>query len=94
MKCRMPGSSIFHATSSKKRWRNTIQARSTSRGPSDAISQSSTATGSNPSNIMLPMRESPQLSTVSPSSAGQLSSSQSKARSMSGDPCWSATTHS
>ena len=68
----------------KKSWMKIIQPRSMPRVPSAAISQSSTATGVNSSYIMLPMRESPQLMTVSPSSAGQLASSQSKASSITG----------
>ena len=48
---------------------------SISRGPTAAISQSSTATGSKSRNIMLPMRASPQLITGAPSVAGQWSSS-------------------
>ncbi len=84
MKSGMPGSSSLAVRSSKNWCRKIIQARSISRGASPTISQSSTATGAKSRYSMLPMRESPQLSAVGPSSAGQCSSSQAKARSIRG----------
>ncbi len=80
----MPGISSTRQMSWKKSWMKTIQPTSIPRVPSAAISQSSTATGANPSYMMLPTRASPQLMTVSPSSSGQLASSQSNASSTTG----------
>ena len=67
----------------KKRCRKIIQLTSTAGAPSAAISQSSTATGAKSRHMMLPMRESPQLSTVR-SFAGRFASSHAKACSMIG----------
>ena len=47
-------------------WKKIIQPRSTSRGATAAISQSSTATGAKSRHSTLPMRESPQLSRDPP----------------------------
>jgi hypothetical protein len=62
------------------------QPRSISGGPTEAISQSSTADGSKSSNSMLPMRASPHSTTGGASGAsadsGQCASSQSNARSI------------
>jgi len=81
----MPGRPSMVAISWKTWWAKTSQARSISRGPRVAISQSRTATVSKSRYIMLPIRESPQTSTGSPSSAGRFASSQARPRSMSGE---------
>ena len=59
-----------------------------------AISQSRTATGAKSRYIMLPIRASPQLSTVPPGSAGWLASSQSRSFSTSGERPRSGTANS
>ena len=84
------------ASSWKTMCAKTIHATSISRGPSVAISQSSTATGSKSSYSTLPTRESPQTSTgsVAATSSGQFASSQSSARSTSGDRPMSGTANS
>ena len=73
-----------------------IHATSSSRGPSVTISQSSTATGWKSRYNTLPTRASPQSSTgsLAATSRGQLSSSQSKVRSSSGDRPMSGTAKS
>ena len=94
MKCGMPGSSNSVEIDSKTWWEKTIHDTSSARGPMVAISQSRTATGAKSSYITLPIRASPQLSTVSPGSAGWLASSQSRIFSTIGDRPRSGTANS
>ena len=78
--------------SSNTRWAYASQHTSSSRGPRQAISQSRTPTGAKSRYMQLPMRESPQDTTASPSRSGNRSSSQARQRSMT-EERWSVPAH-